>query len=86
MEEKKLVAVDMEGLTRLIRNIVNECMEEHRRKAHDVEGLLSAKELMGKLNVSAVTLWRWKNTGVLTPVKIGRKNLYRVDDVERLLA
>lgn len=37
------------------------------------------------LDVDKSTLWRWAKRGVLTPMKVGGKNRYRMSDVKRIL-
>lgn len=37
------------------------------------------------LDVDKSTLWRWAKRGVLTPIKIGGKNRYRMSDVKQIL-
>ena len=48
------------------------------------ESYLTQKEAAKKLNVSENTLWRWKQTGYLTPIKIGNSVYYRSSDIENL--
>ena len=38
--------------------------------------LFSTGEVCKLLGVSRVTLWHWKNRGILKPKKIGKKNVY----------
>ena len=47
---------------------------------------LTADEVAARLNVTKVTLWRWQRLGYLTPVKVGRKTLYRQTDIINLIA
>jgi excisionase family DNA binding protein len=49
------------------------------------EGLLTAPEAAAYLRVTRKTLRRWENSGLLTPVRIGRNIRYRRDDVDALL-
>lgn len=37
------------------------------------------------LDVDKSTLWRWAKRGVLTPIKIGGKNRYKMSDVKQIL-
>lgn len=48
------------------------------------ERYLTQKEAAEKLNVSENTLWRWKRSKYLTPVKIGNSVYYRLSDIENL--
>lgn len=47
---------------------------------------LTPDEVAARLNVTKVTLWRWQRLGYLTPVKVGRKTLYRQCDITNLIA
>lgn len=48
------------------------------------EKMLTRKQTAELLNVNLTTLWRWANENYLCPVKIGRRTLYRLADVELL--
>ena len=49
--------------------------------------LLTPVEVREMLKVSRVTLWRWAEQGVLTPVRLSSRTFrYRRSDVDRLLA
>ncbi len=52
---------------------------------NDTEKLLTKPEVMEKFGVCHTTLWNWARTGVLIPVKVGRKIHYRLSDVKKLL-
>ncbi len=53
--------------------------------AEERDDLLSRKETGRLLRVSPVTLNVWEKRGVLTPVRIGRRVLYRRSDVDKAL-
>ena len=53
-------------------------------KQYTEKSYLTQKETAEKLNVSENTLWRWKKTGYLTPVKVGNSVYYRFSDIEKL--
>lgn len=46
---------------------------------------ITREEAAKILNVTVQTLWRWAKEGILTPVKIGTKVLYRATDIEKML-
>ncbi len=48
------------------------------------EELISKKDAMKGFNVSHTTLWKWKKSGYLTPVKVGKKVYYKRADIEKL--
>lgn len=57
------------------------------REAERIEpALLSVKQAAAFLNVSDRTLWTLSHGGPISPVKIGRKVLYRRTDLERYVA
>lgn len=43
---------------------------------------LNTEEVMERLNISRSTLDRKRKMGILIPVKIGKLNRYRIEDVE----
>ena len=45
---------------------------------------LTSDEVMERLNISRSTLDRKRKMGILMPVKIGKLNRYRIEDVEQL--
>lgn len=47
----------------------------------DEPKFLTRKEVVAKLMVTEVTLWRWEQAGKLVPVRVGSKVLYRISDV-----
>lgn len=46
--------------------------------------ILTKKQVMERYQISAMTLWRLEQSGKLTPVRIGRKVMYRPVDVEKI--
>lgn len=43
--------------------------------------LLTRKRVMEYLGIKATTLWQWTKMGLITPIKIKRKCLYRRSDI-----
>ncbi|MCL2435236.1 MAG: helix-turn-helix domain-containing protein [Lentimicrobiaceae bacterium] len=43
------------------------------------------KQAAEKLNVDLSTLWRWARENYLIPVKVGKKVLYKLSDIERIM-
>ena len=43
--------------------------------------IISTKEAANRLSVTLSTLWRWEKTKYLVPIKIGRRNSYRLADI-----
>ncbi len=48
------------------------------------EEYLTRGEVISKLGVSATTLWNWSKSGYLTPIKQGKRVLYKESDIKRL--
>jgi cob(I)alamin adenosyltransferase len=47
--------------------------------------LLSRSEAMQELHVCSRTLNRWASRGYLPSVKVGKKNMYRREDIDNIL-
>lgn len=77
-----LILMDKEDLRLVIREIMEEVLAEI--KTNQAETYLTEGEVMDKLGVTHTTLWRWNNTGYLKTVKLGRKSLWKLSDIERL--
>lgn len=58
-------------------------METPQRPAKGDE-FLTSEEVMKIVKVKKVTLWRWAKEKYLVPVKVGKSNLYRKSDVQRI--
>lgn len=78
-------AADLEaviaGFVRNERNRVAKELEEAKNAA-----TLTPKQVAKMLKVGQVTLWRWNKEGYLKAVKVGRRTLYRMADVEKLMS
>ncbi len=61
-------------------------MKEHERALRLSEQTwLSPKQVAEKFNVSPSTLWLWAKAGYLVPRKVGKRNRYAVEDIEKML-
>lgn len=66
-------------------------IEEAKEQAAQLETeranneMIVPREVKKRYGISISTLWRWDKTDYLKPIKIGRKSLYRVADIERLM-
>lgn len=56
-----------------------------RVRKEEQNTMLSLSETSAYLRVSRGTVFRWITNGTLTPVKVGRKNLFALSDLERVL-
>ena len=74
-----LVSLGDHLVERIIKEVVPVAVD------NDTEKLLTKPEVMEKFGVCHTTLWNWTRTGVLIPVKVGRKIHYRLSDVKKLL-
>lgn len=61
--------------------IINEALAA---KPEPKEEYLTPDETADHLGVSKNTLWRWMKSGYLCPVKIGRKSVYKLSEIEKL--
>jgi lipopolysaccharide export LptBFGC system permease protein LptF len=68
-----------------IGNLVEEILREKGVLKSEDEILLSSEDVCNLFHVKPVTLYRWANSGYLIPAKVGRKNLYKKNDVELLI-
>jgi hypothetical protein len=68
----------------LIDNVSREAAEQKRLKDEDV--FYSTDEVLEVLNIkNRVTIWRWKKSGYLVPVKVGKLCRYKKSDVDAIL-
>lgn len=83
--------VSLSDLRELIAAAVRESVEAAMQTlpqptpAPSADDLLSRQETADRLHVTTVTLNDWEHRGILTPVRIGRRVLYRVGDVQHAL-
>ncbi|MDR1594287.1 MAG: helix-turn-helix domain-containing protein [Prevotellaceae bacterium] len=65
--------------------VVDYCIIETREKFQKPPATFQSPESAAKiLDVDLSTLWRWKKSGYLVPIKIGGKTRYRTSDIEKL--
>lgn len=79
MKYSDLVSLGDHLVERILKEVVPVAAEK------ETEKLLTKPEVMEKFGVCHTTLWNWARTGVLIPVKVGRKIHYRLSDVKKLL-
>lgn len=82
------ITLSGKGVSALAKAIMpNNAQEEElllKDETKDQDALISKKEVMEKFNVSDTTLWLWGKKNYLTPVKIGRKVMYRLSDIKKI--
>lgn len=49
------------------------------------ENLLTRKEAAAKLKINTSTLWRWEQSGLLEPRRMGRRLYYTAEDLKEAL-
>lgn len=69
-----------------LREFVGELLAEAAAKpvVEAEEKYLTTDEVCAILHVSSNTLWRWSKSQYLCPVKVGRKPMYKLSDVNNL--
>ena len=77
-----LLVVSQADLKELFLEWAEEWQQQQQQQP---ETYLSADEACAVLNVSKATLWRWRGK-YLTPVKVGRRTLYRQSDITQLMS
>lgn len=80
------ITVTPADLQEFASSIVEKMMDELSiARAEKDEQYLTPDETAAKLGVSKNSLWRWNKIGYLRHVKVGRKSLYLLSEVEKLL-
>ena len=80
-----LTGKGVSAIAKVIQSYMRE-EEELQEDAQTVEDtLLSKQEVKEKLNVSDTTLWLWAKKNYLVPVKIGRRVMYRMTDIQKII-
>lgn len=79
------IAVNPKDLHDMIVEAVQEAVGQPKKEeARPYRSYLNSDEVMERLNISRSTLDRKRKMGILVPVKIGKLNRYRIEDVEQL--
>ena len=81
-------ASDLDEYSRsLIAGVLNELRGDHPVfQVPEEEKLVTRDYALERLSVSAPTLWRWKKSGYLVPVRVGSMDRYRLSDINALIA
>ena len=87
------LAIDMRQDIKDLKDIVHKELGNSRLSApiekntsnSKQEVLLTTQEVMKMFKISARTMYNYRKTKKLSSVKIGRKYLYRKEDIERLI-
>lgn len=76
------VSITLSDLREFFASVVAEA--EAAKPSEEEEKYLSADEVAKELQVTKPTLWRWDKIGYLQPIKIGRRIMYRLSDINNL--
>ena len=60
--------------------------EGEKKLIRTIAEFLTAKETAEFLKVDPSTLIRWSKSGYLVPVRVGSRKMYRIEDLEAILA
>ena len=84
MSDTISVNVSVADLKEFALAVVNEVMAT-RQAEREEEKYLSPDEVAEMMGVCTNTLWRWNTQKYLCPVKVGRKSIYKLSDVKRVM-
>lgn len=78
------VNVKLNDLIECNRQLIQETKQELEKQVVEAneETYPTISEVIGILNVSKTTLWRWAKQGYLNPIEIGGKRRYKMSDVK----
>ena len=72
------------GVSDIAKQVIAE-MEGQKKLIRTIAGFLTAKETAEFLKVDISSLYRFEKTGYLVPIRVGKKRLYRIEDLENIL-
>lgn len=75
--------ISRDDLEAVIRKIIKE--EIAKREAEKNAERLTTTQVIRRLHIDPSTLWRWRKTGRLKGVKIGKQITYKATDIAKLL-
>lgn len=78
------LVVGQNDLRIILKELITETLEQFKQESMSGT-LLSIDEVAQKLNVTKPTLWRWAKSNYLVPVKVGKRPMYKLVEVEHLL-
>lgn len=77
--------ISKEDLESIVFSMVAKFTNEIAQEKEDKETLLSVSSTCAMLGVNRSTLWRWEKEHYLTPLAVGKKKLYRKQDINNLM-
>lgn len=76
------ITIGLDDLRRIVREEVQKAVETHDAN----KALLSSEDVCAMMKIKRTTLWRWRKEGKIVPVKsVGNRNLYRAEDIQKLI-
>ncbi|MBQ6210134.1 MAG: helix-turn-helix domain-containing protein [Prevotella sp.] len=72
----------------IVKEALDEAMaeyEERKNASASQRPYFTKKEVMEMFGIGTTTVWNWEKADYLRPTKVGRKVLYSVDEVNRVL-
>ena len=81
MNEQSVIVCTPSQLTEIVRDAVASALSSMQSKTPSEDELLTESDVVKEFGVSKATLWRWKKSNYLTPLKLGRTNYYRRADI-----
>lgn len=75
-----------EFLAEMIAKKVVSILKYEKQDKRSEEELLTINDVVKKYNVSRSTLQRWEKLKYLLPVRLGKKVMYRTEDIKRAIA
>ena len=83
MEQSIIIPVSLDDLKQIVTEAVSEAVTGSLdRFIPDEKRYLTRKEVAGKFHVSLSTVHAWINSGKIQAVKIGRRTLFDLSEVE----
>lgn len=81
-----LLTVGPDEFQNIIETTIKKVLDE-KEASKKVERLYTAEEAAEMLRISTITLWRWKSSGKITPLRAdgSRKDLYSEGEIRRVL-
>lgn len=82
-----IIQVSLNDLVEANQLLIDNARKDLERKIAEskAEEYLSTEKVMGMLDVSKVTLWRWSKQSYLSPINVGGKRWYRMSDVKHIM-
>lgn len=84
MEQKLFTSLSLDELDGLIQNSILKAIKNQLPQQPEVKtNYLTRRHTADKLNISLPTLWKLTKEGVIPAYKMGKRVLYRSDEVEK---